>query len=318
MGAGRSPTTGASREAAAGIYVEIRIHGALDELWRRTQDPVLHQRWDLRFSEITYLPRAGEHVPQHFTYRTRIGSGMRIEGKGESTGSRASPNGSRASSLSFWSDDRKSLIREGSGYWRYVPTEDGIRFLTWYDYRVRFGWLGRAIDTVAFRPLIGWATAWSFDRLRLWIECGIDPARAMRQSIACAVARLAIALVLIYEGLVPKLLYHHATELALLSASGVSGPDAARVLTAVGIAEIVFGVLVLLTWTSRWPLVLAIALMVAALFDVAFTAPAALVGAFNPVTLNAATAALAAIALLLGTDVPSASRCLRTPPVRES
>lgn len=26
-----------------------------------------------------------------------------------------------------------------------------------------------------FHPLIGWATAWSFDRLRLWIERGIPP-----------------------------------------------------------------------------------------------------------------------------------------------
>jgi hypothetical protein len=31
------------------------------------------------------------------------------------------------------------LIREGSGYWRYVPTGNGLRFFTWYDYEVRFG-----------------------------------------------------------------------------------------------------------------------------------------------------------------------------------
>jgi hypothetical protein len=52
-----------------------------------------------------------------------------------------------------------SLIREGSGYWKYVPVPDGVRFLTWYDYEVRFGRLGRAVDAAAFRPLIGWATA---------------------------------------------------------------------------------------------------------------------------------------------------------------
>ena len=79
-----------------------------------------------------------------------------------------------------------SLIREGSGYWRYVPTGDGIRFLTWYDYRTRFGPFGRVIDRLIFRPLMGWATAWSFDRLRLWIERGIDPALSMQRSLAHA------------------------------------------------------------------------------------------------------------------------------------
>jgi hypothetical protein len=46
------------------IYVEIRIRGGMDELWRRTQDPGLHERWDLRFSEIVYLPRPDETRPQ--------------------------------------------------------------------------------------------------------------------------------------------------------------------------------------------------------------------------------------------------------------
>ena len=49
------------------IYVEILIHGDMESLWRKTQEPKLHQRWDLRFSEIDYLPRQpGE--PQKFLY----------------------------------------------------------------------------------------------------------------------------------------------------------------------------------------------------------------------------------------------------------
>ena len=28
---------------------------------------------------------------------------------------------------------------------------------------------------------MGWATAWSFDRLRLWLEEGIDPATSAAQ-----------------------------------------------------------------------------------------------------------------------------------------
>src|SRR5258707_3918721 len=59
----------------------------MDELWEKTQNPQLHQRWDLRFNQIEYLPReAGE--PQKFLYRTRIGFGFTIDGNGESTGTR--------------------------------------------------------------------------------------------------------------------------------------------------------------------------------------------------------------------------------------
>ena len=54
------------------------------------------------------------------------------------------------SSLKFSSEDPRSIICEGSGYWKYVPTPDGIRFLTWYDYRTRFGRAGAVFDRVVF------------------------------------------------------------------------------------------------------------------------------------------------------------------------
>lgn len=113
----------------APIYVEIRIRGNMDLLWERTQYPHLHRRWDLRFTEIEYLPRPDPAEPQRFLYTTRIGFGLRIEGRGESVGENLSDQ-SRTSSLRFWSDDSKSLITDGSGYWKYVPTDDGIRFFT--------------------------------------------------------------------------------------------------------------------------------------------------------------------------------------------
>ena len=80
------------------------------------------------------------------------------------------------------------MIREGSGWWRYVPTDDGIRFLAGYDYRAR----SRVADLV-LRPLIGWATAWSFDRLRLWLETGQSPERSLRQALAEAAVRAGTA-----------------------------------------------------------------------------------------------------------------------------
>lgn len=298
------------------IYVEIRIHCDLEELWQRTQDPALHKRWDLRFSEIHYLSR-GIAEPQRFRYETRVGCGLRILGEGESTGSRDGPAGERTSALKFWSSDAKSLIREGSGYWRYIPTDDGIRFLTWYDYRTRFGPAGRVIDGLLFRPLMGWATAWSFDRLRLWIEKGIDPELSMQQSLVHAVSRIALAILFVYQGLVPKLLYRHSSELAMLADAGLRVEAAGWILTAVGIIEVALGALVLAAWRLRWPVALILALMPVSLVTVSMTSPHTLVAAFNPVVLNVAVAALAAIALLTSGDLPSARRCLRARPAEQ-
>ena len=133
------------------------------------------------FTTIDYLPRDSEAEPQKFLYSTRIGFGLKFNGEGESTGTREDVTGVRTSALSFWSSDPKSLIKDGSGYWRYHATASGSRFLTWYDYRTRFGTVGQAIDRFVFRPLIGWATAWSFDRLRLWLETGLTPEESLRR-----------------------------------------------------------------------------------------------------------------------------------------
>jgi hypothetical protein len=165
---------------AAPIYVEILIRAPLEEVWRVTQRPDLHQRWDLRFSRIEYLHRAAGQ-PQRFLYATRLGFGLEIRGEGESAGSKEPADGSRTSALTFGSDDPRSLISTGSGYWRYVPTAQGTRFITRYDYDTRFGAAGRLLDRLLFRPLLGWATAWSFDRLRLWLEDGVTPEAALRR-----------------------------------------------------------------------------------------------------------------------------------------
>ncbi len=295
------------------IYVETQVRGQLEDLWQRTQDPSLHERWDLRFSEIYYLPRRDDE-PQRFRYETRIGFGLRIRGEGESTGSRDGTHGERTSALRFWSDDPKSLIREGSGYWRYVPTADGVRFLTWYDYRTRFGLVGRLVDGMIFCPLMGWATAWSFDRLRLWIEKGIDPALSMQRSLVHAVARIALAAVFLYQGLVPKLVFRHASELGMLSDAGLPAETAQQVLVVIGVAEVALAAVVLTAWRARWPFAVIMALMAIALIGVSVFSPGVLAAAFNPVALNVAVAALAAVAWLTGTDLPSAVRCLRARP----
>ncbi|MFI6489804.1 hypothetical protein [Streptomyces sp. NPDC050564] len=183
-----------------GLYIEAHIRGDLDDLWARTQDPAQHRRWDLRFTEIDYLPRT-DGEPQRFRYATRVLPFLTVAGTGVSAGEKERPDGTRTSALRFASPHPLSLLAEGSGYWRYVPDGDGVRFLTGYDYRPRWGRLGAVADRLLFRPLLGWATAWSFDRLRLWLERGITPERALRNWLAEQAVR-ALVLLAACSGLV--------------------------------------------------------------------------------------------------------------------
>ena len=293
-----------------GIYVEILICAGADEIWRRTQIPDLHERWDLRFTTIDYLPRRSEAEPQRFVYSTRIGFGLRIEGEGESTGAREDLTGLRTSALKFWSSDTKSLIEEGSGYWQYVPTTDGVRFLTWYDYRTRFGPVGRVIDRLLFRRLISWATAWSFDRLRLWIDRGIPPETSMRMTAIHAFARFGIAFIWLWQGLVPKLLFASVDERAMVAAAGLP----LGFVPLFGALELVFAAAALCFWRWRSFFLLNALAMVGALLAVTFESPSYLVAAFNPVTLNLGMVLLSIIGYISAADLPSASCCFRNAP----
>ncbi|NJP95171.1 hypothetical protein HCN51_38030 [Nonomuraea sp. FMUSA5-5] len=154
------------------LYIEILIRADMEALWQATQDPALHTRWDLRFGHIHPLPED----PGAFRYAT-----LGISGTGVSTGNRHAADGTRTSALRFGSTHPLSPIRAGSGYWRYVPTAAGIRFLTSYGYRPH----------VLPPRLMWWATAWSFDRLRLWLETGRSPARTLLQALAEAAGRTA-------------------------------------------------------------------------------------------------------------------------------
>ena len=295
------------------IYVEITIAGDIDRVWELTQSPALHQKWDLRFTDISYLPRPDLGKPQRFLYATRIGFGLDIRGQGSSVGTHDGPGGERTSALKFWSDDPKSLIREGSGFWKYVPAGTATRFFTGYDYHVRFGFLGRAFDRVIFRPLMGWATAWSFDRLRLWIEKGIDPAASMRNSVAHLIARTGVAVVWLYQGVVPKLVFKHADELSLLHAAGVPVSAARPVLITIGWGEVVVGLVLIFFWRTRWPLWFTLLSMPVAVLVVATSSSRFLTAPFNPVSMNLAMFLLAAVTLLISHDLPSARKCLRKP-----
>ena len=295
------------------IYVEILVRAPMDALWAHTQIPALHERWDLRFSRLEYLRLTGDGTPQRFRYATRIGFGLEVSGEGETIGQRALPDGSSTSALKFGSDAPLSIIREGSGYWKYIPTRDGVRFLTWYDYRTRFGAAGTIFDRLVFRPLIGWATAWSFDRLRLWMEERLDPRVAVRQTLIHVAARMALAVVFAYQGLVPKLLVRHVDEIAMMAAAGVPTHVTMPAVAALGFAELALAAGLLVRWSRTWPVWLCLIAMPMATIGVATSSPVFFKAAFNPFSLNVSVAALAAIDLFVMGGVPSAGRCRRRP-----
>ncbi len=113
--------------------------------------------------------------------------------------------------------------------------------------------------------------------------------------------RYVVAFIWIYQGIVPKLLLRSADELAMNIAAGFSAAGAVRMANIAGVAELSLGLLVLLTrW--RWPLWLTILLMVVLTLIVTLVKPVYLGSAFNAITLNVATAALAATVLLLSKE----------------
>lgn len=171
MTAPRSDRRRAPRDRA--LYVEILIDAPMERVWELTQDPAHHVRWDARFSAIRPTVVRDDGA-QEFRYELDLGIHT-IRGTGVSLGERRGAGGERTSALLFDTADRLSPLGKGRGYWRYVPTDDGVRFLTGYDYEPGWGPLGRVLDPVLTRRFIWWLTAWSFDRLRLWAEQGVPP-----------------------------------------------------------------------------------------------------------------------------------------------
>lgn len=173
------------------IYVETRVRAGLDRLWPLTQDAAAHTRWDLRFGSIEDVTPQTPAAARAFRYSSRV-LGLTVAGTGTSVGERHRPDGTCTSALRFASPHPLSPIRRGSGWWRYVPQDGGTRFLTGYDYESRWP---APVDRLVVRPLLGWATAWSFDRLRLWADDGVPPETALRRGVADAALRAAAVVV---------------------------------------------------------------------------------------------------------------------------
>ncbi|MBA2174177.1 DoxX-like family protein [Halobacillus locisalis] len=288
---------------SAPIYVETTVNGTVEELWEASQQPHLHEQWDVRFSSITYRPKERENDPQLFTYETTVIPGITVSGWGRSVGNYKGEDGSRTSSLHFGTTQKISPIKEGRGYWKYIPTDHGTTFITQYDFDARWGdrW---------FRPLIGWGTALSFDVFKRWLEKKEAPRSQYMRFLTYWLLTFFFAFIWMYHGFVPKLLAMHPREVSL--ATNPLIPAESVVLIA-GIVEIGFGLIWLILKQKK---VLFLLQMVAFPFLTLAAVSAdlqVLVHPFSPITYNASLLMLSVIGLMVSGDIPSARSCKRSP-----
>ncbi|MCH8852095.1 MAG: DoxX-like family protein [Planctomycetes bacterium] len=291
------------------LTAETTIRDEDDKLWNLTQEPHQHARWDLRFTDISYLPKSEPDEVQRFAYVTKLAGRIKVEGWGETVAEREN----RGSRLRFGSDDWKSLIREGAGFWAYQKNANGVNFRTEYDYQVRYGLVGRIADRLLFRPLMQWATRWSFDRLRIWIEDGTTPELSRRLWLLKVSARVALGVVWILEGLLPKLLVVAPAELELVTRSGLVMVTPTFTLGLLGVAEIIGGAWLLFGKAERLAAMVAALAMLVIVGIVIAADPLAVASPFGGIVKNLGLAICSLVVLALVDRTPNASRANPTP-----
>ncbi|MGE6629773.1 hypothetical protein [Bacillus sp. NPDC077027] len=191
------------------VYVETEIVAPLEKVWEYTQNPSLHEQWDLRFSTIT-LEASSNDEPQSFLYEKNIGFGMSVTGTGAYR-TKVTAENERASSLKFGSSHPLSFIKKGGGHWKYVKTKDRVVFTTQFDYETKEGKGWRWADRFMFRPMIGLATAFSFGSLKVWLEKGIHPRLLLERTLAHVFICLLFSVVWLFQAFAPgaySIFYH--------------------------------------------------------------------------------------------------------------
>lgn len=117
-------------------------------------------------------------------------------------------------------------------------------------------------------------------------------------------ARVALALMFIWHGLVPKILWLSPDEVAMIQAHGFGAVEPIAQLA--GLGEIALGLLLVLLRRQRWPLLLVAAVLLGLLLDVAWFSPHLLLQAFNPLSTNLAGLALCLLGWLAEKPLPGA------------
>ncbi|WP_353855551.1 hypothetical protein [Bacillus sp. Bos-x628] len=184
------------------VYVETEISAPLEKVWEYTQNPKLHEQWDLRFSTIS-LNGPRDEQPQSFLYEKHLGFGVSVTGTGVYRTNIMDDRNERASSLTFTSSHPLSFIKEGDGYWKYIKTNEHIVFKTQFDYETREGKGWKWADRLFFRPMMGLITAFSFGSLKTWLEKGIHPRLLLERTLAHYGICLLFAFVWICQAVIP-------------------------------------------------------------------------------------------------------------------
>ena len=205
-----------------------------------------------------------------------------------------------------------SPIKEGRGYWKYIPKGDSVTFLTQYDYRVNFGRFGQIADRLLFRPLIGWGTALSFDVLKRWMEKGEAPFSQYFRFFINWFITFFFCFIWIYHGLIPKLIYMHSEEILMVK-SFVSHSDyvAYWMVIMIGIIEVIFGLFWLLYKNKRNLFILQIIIFPLLTIMAVIAQPSSLIHPFNPLTYNLSLLFISITGFFISKDLPSASTCKR-------
>ncbi|WP_339159905.1 hypothetical protein [Bacillus sp. FSL M8-0277] len=201
------------------VYVETTIHAPIEKVWEYTQNPKLHEQWDLRFSTIS-LNEPQNEQPQSFLYEKHLGFGLSVTGTGAYRTRMMDERNERASSLQFKSSHPLSFIKEGSGYWKYMKTSDHIVFQTQFDYKTKEGKGWTWADRILFRPMIGFMTAFSFGALKTWLEKGTHPRLLLERTLAHYGICLLFAIVWLCQAVIPfsHSAFDHSTSFRLFYA----------------------------------------------------------------------------------------------------
>lgn len=294
------------------IYVETSIHAPIDEIWEKTQNPSLHEKWDIRFSSITYL-RKKDGEPQKFTYTRSLFPGLKISGWGISSGNHEKPDGTKSSSLHFGTSQKISPMKEGRGYWQYIPKDHGeVTFLTSYNYEPNFGKLGQLLDKFIFRPLMGWGTALSFDILKRWLEKSELPSSQYMRFFMTYGFSLFFAFVWIFHGLVPKIITMHSEELLMTGQLfPVETALLQKLIIIIGVLEVLFGLIWILYPHKRHLFTVQFILFPFLMLSAMISNIEAITHPFSPITFNLALILISIIGFLVSKDVPTAKSCRR-------
>ena len=100
----------------------------------------------------------------------------------------------------------------------------------------------------------------------------------------------------LYHGLIPKLIFRHATEIELIAKGPVIGDEQITLLLA-GAGEVLLGLCVVIFWKAQWPIFISLAGFVMLLAGAIILDPALAVQAFNPITLTLSAIAFCFIQL---------------------